>query len=110
MPQRSAGLRAWRVTLDSMAARRCIAPVLCAAVWLHGGPCPAQGEGLTAGFEVSDIVPAGDVWKYFRGRSEPSGGTLAWTQAGFDDAPWESGAAGIGFSDGDDATTLSDMA
>ena len=93
-----------------MPAPRCFALVLCAAVCLHPEPCPAQGAGLTAGFEISDIVPAGAVWKYFRGRSEPSGGTLGWTQESFDDRTWESGQAGIGFSDGDDATTLADMA
>ena len=93
-----------------MSAPRCILPVLCAAAWLHAEPCRAQGAGLTAGFELSDIVSAGTVWKFFRGLSEPSGGTLAWTQEGFDDGTWESGPAGFGFSDGDDTTILVDMA
>ena len=92
-----------------MPAHKCIAPLLCAAAWLSTAACPAQGEGLTAEFAVSDIIPAGDVWKFFRGRSEPSGGTLAWTQESFVDQAWESGLAGFGYSDDDDATTLTDM-
>ncbi|MGQ9589532.1 MAG: fibronectin type III domain-containing protein [Planctomycetota bacterium] len=60
-------------------------------------------------FVPEHLVREGDVWKFFRGRSEPSGGTLAWTAVDFDDSAWESGPSGIGYGDGDDATVLSDM-
>jgi parallel beta-helix repeat protein len=56
-----------------------------------------------------ELVPRGATWKYFRGLAEPAGGSLDWTAPGFDDASWQTGAAGFGYADGDDATVLSDM-
>ncbi|MBN1419485.1 MAG: lamin tail domain-containing protein [Planctomycetes bacterium] len=56
----------------------------------------------------ADLIPVGSVFRFFRGWDEPSP-ALEWTAPGFDDAAWESGVAGIGYGDGDDATTLSDM-
>ncbi|MBI4602951.1 MAG: lamin tail domain-containing protein [Planctomycetes bacterium] len=64
---------------------------------------------ISSGFTPEYLVARGDVWRYFKGRSEPSGGTLDWTAAGFDDAGWSSGATSIGYGDGDDATVLTDM-
>ena len=55
------------------------------------------------------IFKPGDIWRFFRGRREPSGGTIDWTKSGFDDSAWETGPAGIGFGDNDDATVLNDM-
>jgi WD40 repeat protein/serine/threonine protein kinase len=55
------------------------------------------------------IIPQGAEWRYFPGRGEPSPG-LEWTGAEFDDSAWLSGPSGFGFADGDDATTLPDMA
>ncbi|MBE7557588.1 lamin tail domain-containing protein [bacterium] len=55
------------------------------------------------------LVAQGDVWRFFRGRSEPSGGTTAWTLPGFDDSAWEAGGSGFGYGDGDDHTLLEDM-
>ena len=55
------------------------------------------------------IAGPGETWRFFRGRSEPSGGTTDWASPEFDDSTWETGPAGIGYGDGDDATTLNDM-
>lgn len=52
------------------------------------------------------FVPEGDVWRFFKGRSEPPSD---WAAADFDDSSWESGRAGFGYDDGDDATVLDDM-
>jgi hypothetical protein len=54
----------------------------------------------------TQFIPQGAVWRFFRGRSEPA---ATWTSIGFDDGSWESGAAGIGYGDGDDTTLLTDM-
>lgn len=58
---------------------------------------------------VGNLVRAGTNWRYFEGRSEPSGNTTAWTQIGFDDSGWLEGPSGFGYDDGDDATLLRNM-
>ncbi len=55
------------------------------------------------------FVSAGSIWRFFRGRGPAGTPVNAWTKVGFDDSKWETGAAGFGFGDGDDATILSDM-
>jgi len=61
------------------------------------------------GSEGVDLVPAGATWQFFRGK-EPAGTPAdAWTQVDFADSRWETGPAGFGFGDNDDATVLSDM-
>lgn len=50
------------------------------------------------------IINRGDVWKYFVGMTEPS---VNWRDKTFDDSGWLSGATGIGYGDGDDATQIS---
>jgi hypothetical protein len=52
------------------------------------------------------LVGQGEVWRYFKGTQAPPAG---WADRGFNDAGWLSGATGIGYGDGDDATVLSDM-
>ncbi|MBI4582927.1 MAG: lamin tail domain-containing protein [Planctomycetes bacterium] len=66
-------------------------------------------QQFTVGLDPESIVAAGAAWSFFRGRSEPSGGTLDWTAPGFDDSSWEIGPSGFGYGDNDDATLLSDM-
>jgi hypothetical protein len=63
----------------------------------------------TTGIGANRLVAVGDLWSYFKGTSEPSGGTRAWTQLGFDDSSWDEGPSGFGYGDGDDATILNDM-
>jgi len=55
------------------------------------------------------IVREGDEWRFFRGRSQPTGDENAWTTLDYDDSDWESGASGFGYGDGDDETVLGDM-
>lgn len=68
----------------------------------------AAASGVATSNTQIDI-PAGSSWRYFRGKSEPSDGTIAWTRPDFNDSDWEIGPTGIGFGDGDDSTILSDM-
>ena len=52
------------------------------------------------------VINIGDTWNYFKGLSNPGSG---WNGLGFIESGWLSGATGIGYGDGDDATVLSDM-
>ena len=52
------------------------------------------------------LVPLGATWRYLVGTSAPPGD---WHAPGFDDAPWKSGPASIGYGDGDDATDIADQ-
>ena len=52
-------------------------------------------------------IEIGATWRYFKGIA--SAPPAAWTSAGFDDSTWLTGASGIGYGDGDDATVLADM-
>ena len=78
---------------------------------------PAQREAierdfpnrLTVGLTARYLIRSGDIWRFFRGKREPSGGTTAWTTLGFDDSSWEEGPSGFGYGDGDDRTLLTDM-
>jgi hypothetical protein len=65
-----------------------------------------------AGFSGPQVsyLDAGETWTYRKGTSEASNPISDWRQQGFaQDASWLSGAAVIGYGDGDDTTLLSDM-
>ena len=64
---------------------------------------------LQFGSEGMDLVPAGAAWRFFRGKTAASTPADAWRQVDFDDSSWETGPAGFGFGDNDDATVLDDM-
>src|SRR4051812_13635007 len=66
--------------------------------------------GGVATTRAQTLVAAGDNFRYFKGRSEPSSPVDAWRQIAFDDSTWLRGPTGIGYGDGDDATVLADMA
>jgi hypothetical protein len=69
----------------------------------------AAGFASTAG-ETRAFVKPGSVWHYRRGDREASAPAGAWRAAAFpEDSAWQSGKAGIGYGDDDDATVLSDM-
>jgi hypothetical protein len=60
------------------------------------------------------LLDLGVGWKYFKGIKEPAPSpigtpTTMWTATEFDDSRWLRGFTGIGYGDGDDTTTLSDM-
>ncbi len=61
------------------------------------------------GSEGADFIPAGEAWKFYRGTAAASEPDDAWRQIDFDDSGWETGPAGFGFGDDDDATVLDDM-
>jgi hypothetical protein len=63
-------------------------------------------DGATSVGERVEIVPPGALWRFLRGSQTPPPG---WRDPSFDDGAWESGPAGFGFGDGDDATELEDM-
>lgn len=71
-----------------------------------GAPNSVRIEDPSAPGSTTTFVPRGATWRFFRGRAEPP---AAWAEAGFDDGAWESGPAGFGYDDGDDATLLTDM-
>ena len=55
----------------------------------------------------STWIERGAEFRYFRGTEAPPEN---WKADDFDDSAWESGPAGFGYGDDDDATTLEDMA
>jgi parallel beta-helix repeat protein len=71
------------------------------------------GSGWAMTINVSsnsrELVSPGGVWRYLRGTKAPGVPADAWRQVDFDDSSWETGAAGFGFGDWDDATLLDDM-
>ena len=71
----------------------------------------SEGRSMTLQFgsDGVDLVPTGASWRFFRGKGSPSTPADAWRQTDFDDLRWETGRAGFGFGDNDDATVLNDM-
>ena len=52
------------------------------------------------------LVPAGAIWLYHKGSTEPPAG---WQEIAYRDGDWLEGVTGIGYGDGDDLTVLEDM-
>jgi len=48
------------------------------------------------------VVTEGDPWRYI----VPGSNVDGWRDPGFDDSGWQTGASGIGYGDGDDATVI----
>lgn len=62
---------------------------------------------LPSGFSAPTVlVSTGAVWRYFDGGMQPGSD---WMSPGFDDTTWNSGAAELGFGDGDEATVINDV-
>lgn len=59
---------------------------------------------LLASSAFGQLVPQGSVWKYLDDGSDQG---MAWQTPGFDDDPWSSGRAQLGYGDGDEATVVS---
>jgi len=94
------------------------------AVQVHNRTASDSDVTIKADLSILDSTPIslvehGDVWRYFVGTHEPSGGfrdpafspgqvplNVAWGRVDFDDSAWDSGAGGIGYGDGDDATDV----
>ncbi len=78
---------------------------------IHVGGSPGRANSVsvvepppTAG--VSEIVPPGARWRFFRGVRQPP---VGWNGHDFDDSDWEQGFSGFGYGDDDDTTVLDDM-
>ena len=54
--------------------------------------------------EPTQYIQAGETWKYLDDGSDQG---TAWKETGFDDSSWASGAAQLGYGDGDETTVLS---
>ena len=54
----------------------------------------------------SELIAQGAEFRFFRGTEPPP---EDWKELDFDDGEWESGPAGFGYGDDDDATVLEDM-
>ena len=59
---------------------------------------------LTGYLRGTALSPAGATWSYLDTGVDPG---AAWTTAGFDDSAWASGAAQLGYGDGDETTVVS---
>src|SRR5262245_27883537 len=53
---------------------------------------------------TTTFIPTGAAWKYLDNGSNQG---TAWIAPGFNDAAWSSGAAELGYGDGDEATVVS---
>ncbi len=73
------------------------------------GGTPGRDNGFEPVTVDTVLIAPGDLWRYFKGRTEASTPLDAWRQIAFDDSAWLSGPTGIGYGDGDDATVLTDM-
>ncbi len=69
------------------------------------------GAGETIGLyrmnspvQSNSLLPLGSVWKYLDKGTDPGAG---WTDPDFDDHAWLSGAAKLGYGEGDEATVVS---
>ena len=67
------------------------------------------GADFTIAIATEQVIARGETWRFLRGRAAPAGSALDWTRLEYDDGAWETGAAGFGYGDGDDATVLIDM-
>jgi hypothetical protein len=74
-----------------------------------GGTPGAWNFGGQASYQDTVLIDRGETWRYFKGTQEPSSPATLWRQQSFSDTSWLSGATGIGYGDGDDATVLADM-
>ncbi|HEX2750159.1 MAG TPA: LamG-like jellyroll fold domain-containing protein, partial [Verrucomicrobiales bacterium] len=72
----------------------------------HGSNWAAAKNG-GSGAGVTYIPAGSNQWKYLKGLNPPPANWF--DRTGFDDSTWLPGTASIGYADGDDATTLTDM-
>ena len=69
-----------------------------------GGPTPTSTTTTTTGSSSNVVaIAAGSVWRYLDNGSNQG---TAWRAEGFADGAWSSGAAELGYGDGDEATVV----
>ncbi|MEO1529006.1 MAG: lamin tail domain-containing protein [Planctomycetota bacterium] len=71
---------------------------------LEGGAVAPNAISYDTSVTTTTLINAGVDWKYEDGGTDLG---TAWREPGFDDASWFSGAAQLGFGDGDEATLVS---
>jgi len=95
------------------------------AIQVHNNDINNPGMLINADLFINSspeiqIVNNSDIWNYFVGFAEPSGGIFdprlfnsetnsiltKWRTTGFDDSLWSQGPGGLGYGDGDDATIV----
>jgi parallel beta-helix repeat protein len=83
-----------------------------AGIWISSPALHAQNPVGDFSFDVAssqvDLVRHGDLWRYFKGFSEPVTNWQTIAENELSEA-WLSGPGGFGYGDGDDATLLTDM-
>ncbi len=62
-----------------------------------------NGQGMPA--KSRSVIDQGEEWSYTKSADDGAG----WYARNFDSSSWETGKAGFGYGDGDDATVLDDM-
>jgi parallel beta-helix repeat protein len=98
--------------MKKLTFRRAALVLLAAASWMSAPALHAQnsiGEfSLQIGSSDVELVRHGDLWRYFKGTSQP---VTNWQTIPDDalSAQWLTGPGGFGYGDGDDATLLTDM-
>jgi len=74
------------------------------ASFTAGTPLTSGTVHVTVGTPPATLLAAGSVWKY---RASSTAPPANWTANDFNDAAWSSGAAQLGYGDGDEATNIS---
>ncbi len=72
-------------------------------------PLPDLDTGQTTEPTVQTLLGQQQIWKYFKGKTEPSDPVENWRQPDFNDNDWLNGRTSIGIGDQDDNTYLFDM-
>jgi uncharacterized repeat protein (TIGR01451 family) len=68
-----------------------------------GGALNPAAQTYASSTETTTALPLTQVWKYL---ADGSNQGTAWRAASFDDSAWPSGAAELGYGDGDEVTTV----
>jgi hypothetical protein len=68
-----------------------------------GGALNPAAQVYTSSTETLQVMPLSQTWKYL---ADGSNQGTAWRAAIFDDSTWASGAAELGYGDGDETTTV----
>jgi uncharacterized repeat protein (TIGR01451 family) len=68
-----------------------------------GGSVNPAAQTYTSSTETTTVLPLTQTWKYL---ADGSNQGTAWRAGTFDDAAWSSGAAELGYGDGDETTTV----
>ena len=68
-----------------------------------GGTLNPAAQVYTSSTQTTTVLPLNQTWRYL---ADGSNAGTAWRLAAFDDSAWSSGAAELGYGDGDEATVV----